>query len=430
MALVVWALLFIGMFALGYPIAFGIAASSMAYILLAGIDPAVIVDKMAIKFENEFVLLAVPLFILAARIMNEGKVTEKIFGFANNLVGSLKGGLGHVNIVASIIFSGMTGSAVADASGLGLMEIKAMEDAGFDKPFSCAVTAASATIGPIIPPSIPMVLYSMLSGASIGYLFIGGVIPGLLLGVAMMIYVWHIANRRNYPAGAPFSLRSLAKSFVDAFFPLLTPVILLWGIYGGAFTPTEAAAVATTYATILAVFGYRVMGPKKLYAALKEVVVATGTISFIVASAFLFSYVVAREQIPNVITDFIMNSSIVNSKWMLLLVLNILFLILGLFLDTIVVLLIVVPILLPVVQGLGIDLVHFGVVLVLNLMIGLSTPPYGVSLFIVSGLAKVPLSKVIREIWPFVGALVAVLFICTFVPDAVLLLPRLLGYKG
>ncbi|MCR4402994.1 MAG: TRAP transporter large permease [Firmicutes bacterium] len=430
MALLVWLLLFAGMFVMGYPIAFGIAVSSMAYILLAGVDPAVIVDKMVVKFENEFALLAVPLFILAARIMNDGKVTEKIYSFADSLVGSLKGGLAHVNIVGSIIFSGMTGSAVADASGLGLMEIEAMTEGGYDRAFSCAVTAASATIGPIIPPSIPMVLYSMLSGASIGYLFIGGIIPGLLLGVAMMIYVWYIAHKRNYPAGEPFSLRKIVRSFIGAFFPLLSPVILLWGIYGGAFTPTEAAAVAAVYALILAVFGYRMMGPKKLYAALKDVALATGTISFIVAAAFLFSYVVAREQLPNLITDLIVNSGAVSSQWVLLLVLNIVFLILGLFLDTTVVLLIVVPILLPLVESLGIDLVHFGVVLVLNLMIGLSTPPYGVSLFIVSGLAKVPLSKVIREIWPFVAVLVVVLLICTFVPDTVLLLPRMLGYQG
>ena len=430
MAVLVWAALFVSMFALGYPIALGIMGSSVAYILLAGIDIAVIVDRMAVKFENEFVLIAVPLFILAARIMNEGEITERIFDFSQCLVGSLQGGLGHVNVVASIIFSGMTGSAVADASGLGIMEIKAMTDAGYDKPFSCAVTAASATIGPIIPPSIPMVIYSTLSGASIGYLFIGGVIPGLLLGISMMGYVSFIARRRGYPHGESFSLARLIKSFTEAFFPLLTPVILLWGIYGGVFTPTEAAAVTTIYATLVAVFGFGALGPRKIYAVLQDVVVATGYISFIVATAFLFSYVVAREQIPTVIASFIMNSSIVDQSWMMLLAINILFLILGLFLDTMVVLLIVVPILLPILEGLGIDLVHFGVVIVLNLMIGLSTPPYGVSLFIVSGLAKIPLSQVIREIWPFVVVMIAVLLLCTFVPGTVLLLPRLLGYQG
>ncbi|MTI61479.1 MAG: TRAP transporter large permease [Firmicutes bacterium] len=428
MALFIWLGLFITMFVLGYPIAYGIAASSMAYIIFAGISPAVIVDQMAVKFENQFVLLAVPLFILAARIMNEGEITERIFHFANRLVGSLKGGLAHVNIVASIIFSGMTGSAVADASGLGLMEIKAMEDAGFDSPFSCAVTAASATVGPIIPPSIPMVIYSMLSGASIGYLFIGGVLPGLLLGISMMAYIMFVSYKRSYPSGDKFSLKLLGLSFVKAFLPLLTPVILLTGIYTGAFTPTEAAAVATLYATLLSVIGYRAVGFKKLLTIYKDVVVSTGYISFIVAAAFLFSYVVAREQLPMHITDFMMSSGLMANKFVFLLVINILFLILGLVLDPTVALLIVLPIILPLLNTFSIDLVHFGVVIVLNLMIGLSTPPYGVNLFVVSGLANVPLSKIIKEIWPFVGVLVAVLLLSTYIPDVILFLPKLLGY--
>lgn len=428
MALFIWLGLFITMFVLGYPIAYGIAASSMAYIIFAGISPAVIVDQMAVKFENQFVLLAVPLFILAARIMNEGEITERIFHFANRLVGSLKGGLAHVNIVASIIFSGMTGSAVADASGLGLMEIKAMEDAGFDSPFSCAVTAASATVGPIIPPSIPMVIYSMLSGASIGYLFIGGVLPGLLLGISMMVYIMFVSYKRSYPSGDKFSLKLLGLSFVKAFLPLLTPVILLTGIYTGAFTPTEAAAVATLYATLLSVIGYRAVGFKKLLTIYKDVVVSTGYISFIVAAAFLFSYVVAREQLPMHITDFMMSSGLMANKFVFLLVINILFLILGLVLDPTVALLIVLPIILPLLNTFSIDLVHFGVVIVLNLMIGLSTPPYGVNLFVVSGLANVPLSKIIKEIWPFVGVLVAVLLLSTYIPDVILFLPKLLGY--
>lgn len=430
MALAAWAALFVAMFTLGYPIALGIAVSSMVYVLLSGIDPAVIVDQMVIKFENQFVLLAVPLFILAARIMNEGQITERIFAFASRLVGARKGGLGHVNVVASIIFSGMTGSAIADASGLGLLEIKAMRDAGYDPPFTCAVTAASATIGPIIPPSIPMVIYSALSGASVGYLFIGGVVPGLLLGAAMMAYIAYIAHRRNYPTGEAFSVRKLFKAFLDAFLPLLTPVILLGGIYGGVFTPTEAAAVAAGYAVLLAAVGYRSVGLKKFGAILREVVAATGFISFIVAAAFLFSYVVARERIADALAQAMLGSAIIANRYVLLLSLNALFLVLGMFLDTMVILLVVLPILLPALVGLGVDLVHFGVVVVLNLMIGLSTPPYGVSLFIVSGLAKVPLSDVIREIWPFLAVLVAVLLVCTLVPETVLWLPRLVGYRG
>lgn len=430
MTIVIWLLLFVLMFVFGYPIALGISVSSIAYILFSHISPAVVLDQMVVKFENQFVLLAVPLFILAAQIMNEGKITAKIFEFANRLVGSLKGGLGHVNVVASIIFSGMTGSAVADASGLGLMEIKAMEDAGFDSPFSCAVTSASATIGPIIPPSIPMVIYSMLSGASIGFLFIGGILPGMILGLSMMIYIYYISAKRNYPKGEDFSFRLLFLSFISAFFPLLTPVILLVGIYSGAFTPTEAAAVAALYATLLSVIGYRAVGFKKLVEIYRNVVVSTGYISFIVASAFLFSYVVAREQLPMHITNLMMSSGLMSNKIVFLFVMNLFFLILGLFLDPMVAQLIVLPIILPLLNLFNIDLVHFGVVIVLNLMIGLSTPPYGVNLFVISGLADVPLSKIIKEIWPFVGVLVAVLLLCTYVPGIVLLIPKLLGYAG
>lgn len=430
MELIIWLSLFISMFVLGYPIAFGISVSSMAYILVAQISPAVIVDQMVVKFENQFVLLAVPLFILAANVMNEGEITERIFDFANRLVGSLKGGLGHVNVVASIIFSGMTGSAVADASGLGLMEIKAMEDAGFDSPFSCAVTSASATIGPIIPPSIPMVIYSMLSGASIGFLFIGGILPGFILGLSMMAYIMYVSKKRGYPSGEKFSFKLLLISFGKSFFPLLTPVILLTGIYSGAFTPTEAAAIATLYATLLSVIGYRAVGIKRLIEIYRNVVVSTGYISFIVASAFLFSYVVAREQLPMQITDFMISSGLMSNKIVFLLAINFFFLILGLFLDPMVALLIVLPIIIPLLNTFNIDLVHFGVVIVLNLMIGLSTPPYGVNLFVISGLTDVPLSKIIKEIWPFVGVLVAVLLLCTYVPNVVLLIPRILGYGG
>lgn len=430
MELIIWLSLFISMFVLGYPIAFGISVSSMAYILVAQISPAVIVDQMVVKFENQFVLLAVPLFILAANVMNEGEITERIFDFANRLVGSLKGGLGHVNVVASIIFSGMTGSAVADASGLGLMEIKAMEDAGFDSPFSCAVTSASATIGPIIPPSIPMVIYSMLSGASIGFLFIGGILPGFILGLSMMAYIMYVSKKRGYPSGEKFSFKLLLISFGKSFFPLLTPVILLTGIYSGAFTPTEAAAIATLYATLLSVIGYRAVGFKRLIDIYRNVVVSTGYISFIVASAFLFSYVVAREQLPMQITDFMISSGLMSNKIVFLLAINFFFLILGLFLDPMVALLIVLPIIIPLLNTFNIDLVHFGVVIVLNLMIGLSTPPYGVNLFVISGLTDVPLSKIIKEIWPFVGVLVAVLLLCTYVPNVVLLIPRILGYGG
>jgi len=428
MLITIWVVLFAIMFIFGYPIIFSISVPSMIYIILAGISPAVIVDQMVIGFEKNFVLLAVPLFILAAKIMNEGMITERLFNFAYKMVGSLKGGLGHVNVLASVIFSGMTGSAIADASGLGLIEIKSMNDAGFDPEFSCAVTAASATIGPIIPPSIPMVIYSMISGASLGHLFIGGIIPGLFLGFAMMVYIAYISHKRNYPTGEPFNLKSLTISFFKAFFPLLTPVILLWGIYGGVFTPTEAAAATVLYALILSVIGYRILGLKKLFAIFKESALSTGYVSAMVAAALIFSYIVSREQLPVALTNWVMNSGIITNKYMYLLFVNVFLLLLGAIMDPIVGELIVMPILIPIAIFFKIDLIHLGVISVLNAMIGLSTPPYGENLFIVSALTKVPLGGIIREMWPFLAVLIGVLLVCTYIPGIVLWLPKLAGY--
>lgn len=428
MLITIWVVLFAIMFIFGYPIIFSISVPSMIYIILSGVSPAVIVDSMVIGFERKFVLLAVPLFILAAKIMNEGMITERLFNFANKMVGSLKGGLGHVNVLASIIFSGMTGSAIADASGLGLIEIKSMNDAGFDPKFSCAVTSASATIGPIIPPSIPMVIYSMISEASLGYLFIGGIIPGLFLGLAMMAYIAYISRKRNYPTGEAFGLKKLIKSFFKAFFPLLTPVILLGGIYGGVFTPTEAAAATVFYALILSVIGYRILGFKKLITVFKESALSTGYVSAMVAAALIFSYIVSREQLPVTLTNYVMGSGIITNKYIYLLFVNIFLLLLGCFMDPIVGELIVMPILIPIAIFFEIDLIHLGVISTLNFMIGLSTPPYGQNLFIVSALSKVPLGGIIKEMWPFLGVLIGVLLVCTYIPEIVLWLPKLAGY--
>ncbi|MDD3657012.1 MAG: TRAP transporter large permease [Atribacterota bacterium] len=428
MFLAIWVILFIIMFLFGYPIIFAISIPSILYIILTKIHLAVIVDTMVIGFEKQFVLLSVPLFILAAKIMNESLITERLFNFAGKLVGSLKGGLGHVNVLVSVIFAGMTGSAIADASGLGLIEIKAMNDAGFDPEFSCAVTSASSTIGPIIPPSIPMVIYSMISGASVGHLFIGGVIPGVFLALAMMIYVAYISKKRDYPADESFNIKSLVKSFLKAFFPLLTPVILLGGIYGGVFTPTEAAAVAVFYAFILSVVVYRILGWKKLIRIFKESALSTGQVSAMVAAALIFSYIVSREQIPVAITNAVMNSGIITNKYTFLLFINLFLLLLGCFMDPIVGQLIVMPILIPIAILFEIDLVHLGVISTLNFMIGLSTPPYGESLFIVSAISGTPLGGIIREMWPFIGVLVAVLLTCTYLPELVLFLPKLAGY--
>ena len=428
MAVTAWALIFILFFLFRGSIALGMVVSSTVYCLLKGINLEEVVETMVIGFDNQFILLAVPLFVLSARVMNIGGVTSRIFKFADSAVGFLRGGLAHVNVVASIIFSGMTGSALADASGLGLMEIKAMDDAGYDRPFSCAVTAATATIGPIIPPSIPMVIYSMLSGASLGNLFLGGVIPGLLMGGAMMLYIAAVAKGRNYPVGAWLGFRALFRSSAQAFLSLLTPVILLGGIYSGVFTPTEADAAAALYAMVLATAVYREMGLQGLYREMVATVENVGFLSFIIAGAFCFSYVATVEGVSTKITALVV--SLAPNLYVLLLLLNILFLILGCFLDTMILMLVVIPMILPAVKALGIDFVHFGVVIILNMMIGLCTPPYGMLLFTVSGLTKTPLGLVIRETIPFICVLISVLFLITYIPGLVLFLPRLVGFQG
>ena len=428
MAITVWAGIFILFFLFRGSIALGMVVSTAVYCLMKGISLQDVVEIMVIGFDNQFILLAIPLFVLSARVMNIGGITTRIFDFADRTVGFLRGGLAHVNVVGSIIFSGMTGSALADASGLGMMEIKAMEDGGYERPFACAVSAATATVGPIIPPSIPMVIFSMLSGASLGNLFLGGVIPGLLMGGAMMLYIAAVAKRRNYPVGTWQGARALLAAFVQAFLSLMTPVILLGGIYSGVFTPTEAGAAAALYAMILALLVYREMGLHGLYREMVATVENVGFLSFIIAGAFAFSYVVTLEGVSQQIAAAVV--SMTANPFVLLLLVNILFLILGCFLDTMILMLVVIPMILPAVKTLGIDMVHFGVVIILNMMIGLCTPPYGMLLFTVSGLTKTPLGPVIREVLPFLWVLISVLFLITYVPGLVLFLPRLVGFQG
>jgi len=422
--LIVFLLCFILTFILRLPIALGMLMSSIFYCLLAP-GPATGLQMAAGQFlsslDVKFILIAVPLFVFAAKVMNSGAVTEKIFRFANSLVGRWRGGMGHVNVVASIIFSGMTGSAVADASGLGIMEIEAMREQGYDDSFSCAITAASATIGPIFPPSIPMIFYAMLSGASIGQLFIGGMIPGILIGLALMAYIAFIANKRRYPRGEKYTLRQFIKSTVIAFPALMTPVILLGGIYTGVVTPTEAGALAGIYALLISVLVYRSLGLKQLLEVIVETAKTTGILTVIVGAAFSFSYIVAIEHIPSIFSGLLLG--VTSNKYVLLLVINILFIILGMFIDTMAITLVFIPMVLPLVKLLGIDLVHFGVVIVLNMMIGLSTPPFGMLLFIVSGISGTPLKSIIKEIFPMLLVLIGVLFLITYIPWFVLYLP-------
>jgi C4-dicarboxylate transporter DctM subunit len=398
--------------------------------LISGIDISTVMDTMVIQYENQFILMAVPLFIFTAKVMNAGKLTDRLFDFAKIMVGPLRGGLGHVNIVASIIFAGMSGSEIADVAGLGTVEIKAMKDAGYDGPFACAVTCASATIGPIIPPSIPMVIYSMLSGASVGYLFLGGVIPGFILAAVLMLLVFILSSIRNYPTGQWPPIKEFLQIVARSFFILMAPVILLGGIYGGIFTPTEAAGVVGVYVLLLSLFVYRTVGLKLLYKVFIETIVSSGFVSFIVACAFIFGYVVAREEIPALITNAFIDLGLMKSQMTVLLSLNILFLILGCFIDVSSILLIIVPLVLPLVREVGIDLVHFGVVTVFNLMIALDTPPFGPTAFITSGISGTPLAKVMKQILIFIAFELLALAIITYFPDTVLWIPRLAGYQG
>ena len=403
--------------------------SAIYYFLLAP-GPHAGIGMMANQFLSSlnvrFILIAVPLFIYAAKVMNSGEITEMIFRFANTLVGKWRGGMGHVNVVASLIFSGMTGSAIADASGLGIMEIEAMRKHKYDDGFSCAITAASATIGPIFPPSIPMIFYALLADASIGALFIGGMIPGILLAIALMIYVAFIATKRKYPKGGNYTIGVFFLNTIKALPALFTPVILLGGIYTGIVTPTEAGALAGFWALIISFFVYRVMGLKKLLDIIYDTVKSIGIVSIIVGASFSFSYIVSVEHIPEMFSGFLLG--ITDNKYILLLIINILFLILGMFIDTMTIILVFIPMVLPLVNALGIDIIHFGIIVVLNMMIGLSTPPFGALLFIVSGVSYTPLSKVIKECLPMTLAMICVLFLITYFPEIVLFLPRLLNF--
>jgi tripartite ATP-independent transporter DctM subunit len=417
---------FFGWCLLGMPIGFSMLVSGFIYLFLAGKDIGLVAEQGLNGLFNKFVLLAVPLYILAADILNNSAVTDRLFQFANLMVGRFRGGLAHVNVVASMIFSGMSGSALADAAGPGKLEVDMMVKAGYSPGFSAAVSTTSAIIGPIIPPSIPMVLYGLISDTSISALFAGGVIPGILLGLAQMGVIAWLARRRNFPVEAPVSRREAVRITVDSFPALLLPVILLGGIYSGIVTPTEAAAIAAAYALIIAVFWYRTMGLRKLIDTFIQSSRSTGIVAITIAGALFMNHVVAAEQIPEWLGAQIAHLDV--SPLVFLLMINVLFLVLGCFLDTLLMLLVIVPIILPSLAIFGIDPVHFGVVIVVNMMIGLVTPPYGELLFLIAGVSGVPLHAIMRELGPFLVVLIGVLVLMILFPSLVLWLPIQLGY--
>jgi tripartite ATP-independent transporter DctM subunit len=422
MLLLVLVLTLVLLFSLGMPVVFSLMISSLVYLLLAGIDPRIIIQKIILG-PDSFVLLAVPFFILAAQIMNSTGITKRIFRFASTIVGHFPGGLAQVNIVDSMIFAGMSGSAIADASGAGLMEIEAMVSQGYEKSYATAVSAASSTIGPIIPPSIPMVIYAVIAEASVGKLFLGGIIPGIFMGLAMMVITHFIAKKRGFYRDRRATLKEFLDAFKEAFLALSTVAILLGGIYTGVFTPTEAAAIAALYALFLGTVVYRELGLRDVFQIFSRIVISCGFITFIISTSAIFSWIIAREQVPQRLAEVML--SLTTSKYLILLIMNILFLILGMLMDTNAIMLIFLPIVLPVVKSVGIDLVHFGVVVTLNLMIGLLTPPFGVLLFLLNGLTKVPIEDILREVFPYILVLVFVLFLITYWEGPVMFLPNL-----
>ena len=415
--------------ALGAPIALAMIAASISYLAMTGQDLALASEQIMQGLYTSFILLAVPLFIVAANIMNAGTISDRLLNFCVAAVGRFRGGLGHVNVVASLIFSGMSGSAIADAAGIGKIIIKMMtKDGRYPIGFAAAITAASATIGPVIPPSIPMVMYALVSDTSVGYLFLGGIIPGLLMGAVLMIMVARISTKRGFALETPTPLREMPRITFNAFPALMMPVILLFGIYGGATTPTEAAAVAATYAFILAALFYRAITLRGTYGILSDSARASASVGLVIGGALIFNYIVASENIPNATAAYLDTLDL--SPIAFLLMVNVLLLLLGCVLDATTILLVIIPLFLPAARELGIDLVHFGVVVVVNTMIGLITPPYGILLFVINATTGAPMKDMIREIWPFMLALIVALMVMTFVPSVVLWLPRLLGYNG
>jgi tripartite ATP-independent transporter DctM subunit len=426
LAAAIMLLLFAVTCAIGMPIGFAMIVSGFVYLMITGKDIGLVAAQGINGLFSSFILLAVPLFIFAAEVMTSSSISQRLLQFVVLIVGRVRGGLAYVNIIVSIIFAGMSGSALADAAGPGKLMIDMMtRDNRYPRSFAGALTAASATIGPIIPPSIPMVIYGAISGTSIGALFLAGIIPGVLMGLALAIQTFFAARRRNFPVEETFTLSEARRVSVMAVPPLMLPVILLGGIYSGAVTPTEAAAVAALFALILSIV-YRDMSWRTMWQVLLNSARGTVIVAITIVGALFFNYVVASEQIPNMVADWIAARSL--SPLEFLLVTALLFLLLGAMFDTLLMLLVMVPILLPSVAALGIDPVHFGVVIIVNMMIGLITPPYGELLFLISGVSKIPLAGLIREIWGFILTLLVALLLIILIPDLVLFIPRAAGY--
>ena len=457
---------FLAMMATGVPVAIAMAGSALIYILLTGDTPPFVVVHRMISGIDSFPLLAVPFFIFAGNLMNNAGITNRIYDFALALVGWLKGGLGHVNILGSVIFAGMSGTAIADAAGLGTIEIKAMRDKGYDLGFSVGVTAASATLGPIIPPSLPFVIYATMANVSVGQLFLAGIVPGVVMAILMMVTVAYYAHKYKWGGDVKFEFARIAKALIelmvvigfplamwaavsagmpfnyalgaglallfladwkfrfDAVMPIMTPILLIGGMATGVFTPTEGAIAACVWALILGLVWYRTMTPRMLVKVSMDTIETTVTVMFIVAAASIFGWLLTATRVTDMVALWVL--SFTHSPWVFLLLANLLMLFVGCFLEPTAAILILVPVLLPVVQQLGIDPVHFGLVMVLNLMIGLLHPPMGMVLFVLARVANLSIEKTTMAIVPWLIPLLLSLVLITYVPQIALWLPHLL----
>ena len=414
---------------LGVPVGHAMIGGSVLYLYLKGMDMGAAAEQLLNGTYSSFLLLAIPLFILAASIMSTGSIMDRLLRFCNAIVGRFPGGLAQVNVLQSVVFASMSGSALADAAGSGkVMQVMMTREGKYTPGFAAALSAVSSVIGPILPPSIPMVLYALVSGTSIGYLFIAGVLPGLLLGAVQMALIYFLAKRRGFPVEEPVALRHMPKITLEAFPALMLPVILMGCLYSGVTTPTEAAGIAAAYALLISAGLYRSMGWGDLYDSLLTSARLSISIGMLIAGALVFNYVVTSENIPATLSVAMKGWDF--SPMGFLLLVNLILLVLGAFLEGSTIILIILPVLLPTATALGIDPVHFGVVAVLNIMIGLVTPPYGLLLFMMTRIAGISLVELLREAWPFIVVMIGALALVTVWPGMVLWLPRLAGYTG